>query len=278
MNLSLFSQPAAASEAVTMTSLELVDFINAHRKEMAEAAGAPFPSKGYAKLGHNDFMKKVPDVLGKDAGNFSHIYRDSMSREQDCYCFPKREACLMAMSYSYDIQAKVFDRMTALEDQLRVAPQARPAPGIEQDLRVVGLLADMLRVAPSGRITMVEVVLKQSAPHLLTTLPGYAVDAPPSAVVSGSSSLPTASATDLLKRHDIKLTAVKFNQRLQSFGLLEQQSRQSRSGARIFWSVTKPGEAFGKNIISVQNTRETQPHWYTERFGDLLRACEIEAS
>lgn len=26
---------------------------------------------------------------------------------------PKREACLMAMSYSYDIQAKVFDRMIA---------------------------------------------------------------------------------------------------------------------------------------------------------------------
>jgi hypothetical protein len=31
------------------------------------------------------------------------------------YRFPKREASLMAMSYSYELQAKVFDKMTALE-------------------------------------------------------------------------------------------------------------------------------------------------------------------
>lgn len=91
--------------AVTMTSLELVDYINSQRE--AEAA----------ELAHSDFLKKVPQVLGKDAGNFSSIYLDSMNRQKPCYAFPKREACLMAMSYSYDLQAKVFDRMTALEEQ-----------------------------------------------------------------------------------------------------------------------------------------------------------------
>lgn len=58
-------------------------------------------------------------VLGKDAGNFSSIYLDSMNREKPCYKFPKREACLMAMSYSYDLQAKVFDRMTELENGVK---------------------------------------------------------------------------------------------------------------------------------------------------------------
>jgi len=46
-------------------------------------------------------MTKVPEVLGLNAGNFSGIYRDSRNREQDCYTFPKREACLMAMSYDH---------------------------------------------------------------------------------------------------------------------------------------------------------------------------------
>ena len=32
----------------------------------------------------------------------------------------KREARLMAMSYSYELQAKVFDRMTELEEKLRI--------------------------------------------------------------------------------------------------------------------------------------------------------------
>lgn len=108
--------------AVTMTSLELVDFINQHRKEAAKREGKPFPSDGYAELRHDHFMAKVPDVLGeKDAPKFRDIYLDRMNRQQSCYRFPKREACLMAMSYSYDIQAKVFDRMTELEQQ-----QSRP--------------------------------------------------------------------------------------------------------------------------------------------------------
>ncbi len=108
--------------AVTMTSLELVDFINDFRREQAAKAGAAFPSKGYARLEHPDFMKKVPEVLGTNAGNFSGIYRDSRNREQACYILPKREAVLLAMSYSYELQALVYDRMTALEEQA-----ARPA-------------------------------------------------------------------------------------------------------------------------------------------------------
>jgi hypothetical protein len=100
-------QLAKIDNTVTMTSLELVQFINNQRDE-----GAP-------ELAHSDFLKKVPMVLGKDAGNFSSIYLDSMNREKPCYKFPKREACLMAMSYSYDLQAKVFDRMTELENGVK---------------------------------------------------------------------------------------------------------------------------------------------------------------
>lgn len=40
---------------VTMTSLELVEFINLQRKE------------GEAILRHDDFMRKVPKVLGEEA-------------------------------------------------------------------------------------------------------------------------------------------------------------------------------------------------------------------
>ena len=93
--------PAAAP--VTMTSLELVQFINNQR------------DVGAAELAHSDFLKKVPMVLGEVAGNFSSYYTASNGKQNPCYTFPKREACLMAMSYSYDLQAKVFDRMTALE-------------------------------------------------------------------------------------------------------------------------------------------------------------------
>lgn len=100
----IMNQLANIDNSVTMTSLELVQFINNQREV------------GAAELAHSDFLKKVPIVLSGGAGNFSDTYVHAQNGQTyPCYRFPKREACLMAMSYSYDLQAKVFDRMTELE-------------------------------------------------------------------------------------------------------------------------------------------------------------------
>lgn len=92
-----------APHAVTMTSIELVEFINSQRQP------------GDPELLHKNFLAKVPDVLGERSAEFLADLPDSYGRPRKGYRFQKREACLMAMSYSYDLQAKVFDRMTALE-------------------------------------------------------------------------------------------------------------------------------------------------------------------
>ena len=97
---------AIATNAVTMTSIELVEFINSQRKE------------GESELRHDNFMSKVPKVLGEEcAPNFLGTQKYGNNNTRDIYTLPKREACLMAMSYSYELQAKVFDRMTELESK-----------------------------------------------------------------------------------------------------------------------------------------------------------------
>ncbi|WP_369064242.1 Rha family transcriptional regulator [Enterobacter sp. MALB-1] len=103
----------------TMDSLDMVGYINAERREKAEAEGMPFPCKKYRKLRHADFTKKVPKVLGEGyAKNFVHPFVNEQNGEEyPGYNFPKREACLMAMSYSYDLQAKVYDYMEELDRQ-----------------------------------------------------------------------------------------------------------------------------------------------------------------
>ena len=149
------------NNTITMTSLEMIELINNSRKE------------DDAVLQHKSFLTKVPNVLGDEpAKNFAGQYKAGNPRislnlshcfvsqwgvacltvrkmgqiqwdagngqMQPCYRFPKREACLMAMSYSYELQAKVFDHMTALEtklaerDSFRLEPESvkRP-PGIE---------------------------------------------------------------------------------------------------------------------------------------------------
>ena len=125
--------------AITMTSLELVDYINTQRGE------------GSAELAHSDFLKKVPQVLGEVAGNFSSYYIASNGKQNPCYKFPKREACLMAMSYSYDLQAKVFDRMTALENE---AP--KPIALSRMDLIKMAMESEELRLALEAKVTEVE--------------------------------------------------------------------------------------------------------------------------
>ncbi|HID8512852.1 TPA: Rha family transcriptional regulator [Serratia marcescens] len=117
-----FDQPENSRKDIsvaTMSSLQMVDYINAERKGKAQAEGMDFPCKKYRKLRHADFMKKVPRVLGEGcAKNFSHPQRNEQNGEEyPGYSFPKREACLMAMSYSYELQAAVYDYMEELDHQ-----------------------------------------------------------------------------------------------------------------------------------------------------------------
>ena len=99
-----------STDQVTMSSLELVDFINDSRK---------FDEKP-VQLRHADFMAKVPKVLGVETSEkFRSSYLAGNGEQRPCYRFQKREACLMAMSYSYELQAQIFDRMTAMEEALK---------------------------------------------------------------------------------------------------------------------------------------------------------------
>ncbi|KFX03560.1 Rha family transcriptional regulator [Pectobacterium betavasculorum] len=102
-----------------MSSLQMVAYINDERKSKAKAEGVGFPCNKYHKLRHADFNKKVPKVLGVGyAKNFAYPFRNEQNGEEyPGYLFPKREACLMAMSYSYELQAAVYDYMEELDRQ-----------------------------------------------------------------------------------------------------------------------------------------------------------------
>ena len=131
MNMPILAQTSNNSNQVTMTSPEIVNFINAHRQAVATI------EKPYVELHHRSFMSKVPQVLGvKDAAKFiaSSFYQGNGSAklERQIYVFPKREACLMAMSYSYELQAQIFDRMTAMENH--IAAQNLPSYAIEDPI------------------------------------------------------------------------------------------------------------------------------------------------
>ena len=94
----------AKASPTTMSSVELVEYINSLRDE------------GEPEVRHDNLMAKVPKVLGEShAPKFLGTQTYGNNNSRSIYNFPKREACLVAMSYSYELQAVVYDRMTELE-------------------------------------------------------------------------------------------------------------------------------------------------------------------
>ncbi len=111
MNMPILTQSNSNKNQVTMSSPEIVDFINEYR---AKNESNP------VQLRHDSFMAKVPKVLGENQSpKFIGDYKDAKGRTYPCYRFPKREAYLMAMSYSYELQAQIFDRMSAMEEAIK---------------------------------------------------------------------------------------------------------------------------------------------------------------
>jgi hypothetical protein len=249
---------AVPAGQVTMTSLELVEFINSQR-------GPDEP-----ELLHKNFMAKVPKVLGAGAAKFLASQKYGNCNSRDIYNFPKREACLMAMSYSYELQAIVFDRMTAQEQQAQM--ERRPSGSkLIGELAIMECYAKLQRVSPSSQVAMLAKIANQNGLDA-TFLPRYVVDAPDDA--SPGSSLPTASLTELLKANGISINASAYNVLLRKAGMLEQCERRStaaKNGKKRYWCITKLGSKYGKNLTTPASQRETQPHWYVDRFAELHR-------
>jgi hypothetical protein len=247
------------SRQVTMSSLELVEFINTQRG----------PNK--VQLRHDHFMAKVPKVLGFHAPKFLGTQKYGNGNSREICVFPKREACLMAMSYSYELQGRVFDRMTALEAQAQT--ERSSSPKLIGELAIMECYTRLLRPASSSQVAMLTKIAKQNGLDA-TFLPSYVVDAPSDA--SPRSSLSTASLTHLLKANGISTNVQAYNMLLRDAGMLkacerQRTSKSAKNAIKRFWCVTARGLQYGKNLTHPSSPCQTQPHWYVDRFAELHR-------
>lgn len=78
------------------------------------------------------------------------------------------------------------------------------------------------------------------------------------------------SATELLKSHNVGLSARKFNELAVKVGLMELKERKGTTKVHKYCEITKKGLAYGENDINEKNMNQTQPHWYDSKFGEVL--------
>lgn len=106
---------ATINNEVTMSSIEILEIINEARKVEAERTGLK-----WIYLRHDNFMSKVPKVLGEEnAPKFSGTQKYGNNNSRQVYNLPQREAFLMVMSESYELQAKLYDAYQKQREQIQ---------------------------------------------------------------------------------------------------------------------------------------------------------------
>lgn len=137
-------------------------------------------------------------------------------------------------------------------------------------LAIAECFTRLLKPSPSSQVAMLAHIAKDYGINA-SFLPAYVIDATPDA---GGSSMPTKPLTALLGDHGIKIGVRAYNQLLADAGFLVERTRKTTSSraagnAKHFWSLTDAGLRYGKNITHPNSPRETQPHWYVDRFAVL---------
>jgi hypothetical protein len=141
---------------------------------------------------------------------------------------------------------------------------------IDVELAGAEAFARMLKPAPSSQVAMLTHIIKSNGGDP-TFLPAYVIDA---AADTAGSSMATKPLTTLLRDNGIRIGVRAYNLLLAEAGYLVELTRKSSSaraadGIKHFWSITDAGLHYGKNLTNPGNPRETQPHWYVERFAEM---------
>lgn len=140
---------------------------------------------------------------------------------------------------------------------------AVPAPKLSEKLMWVREVKKLLNLNETSTLSLLEKLV--SEPDKLP-LPDYT---PSKGILK--------SATELLKERGMDLTARDFNLQAMLKGYLCEQTRKSSNGgAKAFKAITEKGRPYGENQVSPKNPRETQPLWYADKFGELLKELDID--
>lgn len=93
----------------------------------------------------------------------------------------------------------------------------------------------------------------------------------PDAVNAGTEKPITHAATDLLKSHNVGISAQAFNRMLELKGVVKHATRPGKRGKTHSWYVITPAfDKYGQNQQAPKFQQQTQIRWYDATFNELL--------
>ncbi|EXG84503.1 prophage antirepressor [Clostridium sp. ASBs410] len=219
-----------------------------------------------AALGYVKPTDAVRKHVGEDDRGISKL--ETPSGVQDMVIV--NESGLYALIFGSKLEtAKKFKRwVTAVvlpsirKNGTYETPESKKRISFKEQVECIGVVADMLRVNDASKLMMIGQLYK-SYDLPAEFLPMYEFN--------GSREL--KSATDLLKRFDLGMSARNFNVLMREQGYLEERTRKSSSspnGTKKYNALTEKGLRYGENAVSPQCQREVQPMYYADSFKELF--------
>ena len=140
------------------------------------------------------------------------------------------------------------------------------------DIMTIRLIAEDLQLDNTAKLVMYR-NLNKTKGYSTEFLPAY----------GGTDSDAVFSATELLKRNGCAMGVIEFNKKMVEAGYLEIKSRPSsktdENGNAVqkkYKCLTEKGKKYGRNDVSVYNTKETQPLYFEKSFMELYAEIEKE--
>ena len=222
-------------------------------RDVADALGYSKPENAVAR------HCKASITTPKQGGGFMTIIP-----ERDLYRLVMKSKLPAAEQFEEWVVSQVLPSIRKIGSFTAQGPNNSKIVG---ELAILECFDRLLKPAPSSKMMMLAQIAANNGLYP-KFLPGYAIDAAPDA--AGGSSMPTKAVTALIKENGISSTAAAFNRALAAHGFLKALTRLNSKRETVeFWGVTDKGLQYGKNLTSPQCPRETQPHWYVDRFLEL---------
>ena len=150
---------------------------------------------------------------------------------------------------------KYMDKFAAMENFITEVKKDNSAL-LNDELSLLKFSMDVLNLSDSGKISMLGNFGKI---HNMDTsyLPSY------------SEEKITKPLSELLKQFNVSMSAISFNKILLEKGIIKEFERNSSKGTiKKFKSIVNLD--YGKNLVSPKNPKETQPHYYEDKFKELI--------
>lgn len=123
----------------TMTSLELLEVINAYRKEEF-LSNSQNQKEDFVPMRHDNFIKKIEDELEGGLLNFQDTYINPQNKQiYKCYRLPEDECLQMAMRESKYVRKNVVKKIHEL---MQSQPQVQVPQTLPDALRLAADLAE----------------------------------------------------------------------------------------------------------------------------------------